>query len=207
MDVAASGAVSVLASHVRDKGPSAADLSYYGHSPTSLSNQTSWHSEMDHGEAPSHKPFPCPATLISNSIGEQENTYLSPSKWLGPISSPQNDESFKSNRFIIFVSLYLILVDKYNYFGYRTNQKQATNNRKQETKSYNIPNHWHKSNEMHWSLQRMDGCTLARLNWFLFHSNAPQWHTHTHTHTHTYTHTNNHISEHVLVFQMNRTDR
>jgi hypothetical protein len=32
--------------------PSAADLSYYGHqqSPNSLSNQTSWHSEMDHGE-------------------------------------------------------------------------------------------------------------------------------------------------------------
>ncbi|KAI9556303.1 putative nuclear factor 1 X-type isoform X3 [Daphnia sinensis] len=30
--------------------PSAADLSYYGHhSPNSLSNQTSWHSEMDHG--------------------------------------------------------------------------------------------------------------------------------------------------------------
>lgn len=33
--------------------PSAADLSYYGHqqSPNSLSNQTSWHSEMDHGES------------------------------------------------------------------------------------------------------------------------------------------------------------
>lgn len=31
--------------------PSAADLSYYGHqSPNSLSNQTSWHSEMDHGK-------------------------------------------------------------------------------------------------------------------------------------------------------------
>jgi len=26
-----------------------ADMSYYGHSPTSLSNQTSWHSELDHG--------------------------------------------------------------------------------------------------------------------------------------------------------------
>ena len=33
-----------------NKGPSAADLSYYGQSPNSLSNQTSWHSEMDHGE-------------------------------------------------------------------------------------------------------------------------------------------------------------
>jgi len=64
IDVAASGAVSVLASHVRDKGPSAADLSYYGHSPTSLSNQTPWHSEMDHGEAYSHKPFPPPITLF-----------------------------------------------------------------------------------------------------------------------------------------------
>jgi hypothetical protein len=33
--------------------PSAADLSYYGHqqSPNSLSNQTSWHSEMDHGQS------------------------------------------------------------------------------------------------------------------------------------------------------------
>ena len=34
-----------------EKGPSAADLSYYGQSPNSLSNQTSWHSEMDHGES------------------------------------------------------------------------------------------------------------------------------------------------------------
>jgi len=31
-----------------------ADMSYYGHSPTSLSNQTSWHSELDHGLAAQH---------------------------------------------------------------------------------------------------------------------------------------------------------
>lgn len=37
-------------SNENNKGPSAADLSYYGQSPNSLSNQTSWHSEMDHGE-------------------------------------------------------------------------------------------------------------------------------------------------------------
>lgn len=61
--------------------PSAADLSYYGHqSPNSLSNQTSWHSEMDHGAGnASHvgqsiTTIPIPATSSTSSTSSSSAT-------------------------------------------------------------------------------------------------------------------------------------
>ncbi|CAG2053180.1 unnamed protein product [Timema podura] len=38
----------------RDKG--GGDVSYYGQSPASLSSQTSWHSDVDHGPPSVHSP-------------------------------------------------------------------------------------------------------------------------------------------------------
>ncbi len=46
-----SGGSSSIIRNENKTSASAADLSYYGQSPNSqLSNQTSWHSEMDHGQ-------------------------------------------------------------------------------------------------------------------------------------------------------------
>ncbi|XP_059352320.1 nuclear factor 1 A-type-like isoform X2 [Daphnia carinata] len=60
--------------------PSAADLSYYGQSPNSLSNQTSWHSEMDHGAGnasnvgQSISTIPIPATSSTSSTSSSSAT-------------------------------------------------------------------------------------------------------------------------------------
>ena len=53
--------------------PSAADLSYYGHqqSPNSLSNQTSWHSEMDHGELQNRPIILFPSFFLKQKVSRK----------------------------------------------------------------------------------------------------------------------------------------
>ena len=86
MEVASAGpgGVSVLSGSIRDKGTTAADLSYYGHSPNSLSNQTSWHSELDHGELNNHMSLHTSTIRLMNpnSYTQWEQVYITSAIWL-----------------------------------------------------------------------------------------------------------------------------
>lgn len=53
------GGTGTNASRPVDKNQPAPDVTYYGQSPASLSSQTSWHSDVEHGKDTSYNSFFC----------------------------------------------------------------------------------------------------------------------------------------------------
>ncbi|XP_054279491.1 nuclear factor 1 X-type isoform X2 [Macrosteles quadrilineatus] len=78
----------------REKGPGG-EVTYYGQSPASLSSQTSWHSDVDHGLPPQHSSVASLATSSYYQQGDQPQQH-SPAKY------PENGHDTLSD-FVTFV--------------------------------------------------------------------------------------------------------
>uniref|UniRef100_A0A1B6GL89 Nuclear factor 1 n=1 Tax=Cuerna arida TaxID=1464854 RepID=A0A1B6GL89_9HEMI len=78
----------------REKGPGG-EVAYYGQSPASLSSQTSWHSDVDHGLPPQHSSVASLATSSYYQQGDQPQQH-SPAKY------PENGHDTLSD-FVTFV--------------------------------------------------------------------------------------------------------
>uniref|UniRef100_A0A1B6BYV1 Nuclear factor 1 n=1 Tax=Clastoptera arizonana TaxID=38151 RepID=A0A1B6BYV1_9HEMI len=77
----------------REKG--ASEVTYYGQSPASLSSQTSWHSDVEHGLPPQHSSV---ASLASSSYYQQSDQ----SQQHSPAKYPENGHDTLSD-FVTFV--------------------------------------------------------------------------------------------------------
>ncbi|BES90693.1 Mesencephalic astrocyte-derived neurotrophic factor homolog [Nesidiocoris tenuis] len=86
------GGTGTNASRPVDKNQPAPDVTYYGQSPASLSSQTSWHSDVEHGLPPQHGNV---ASLAAATY-YQQNDQHSPAKY------PENGHDTLSD-FVTFV--------------------------------------------------------------------------------------------------------
>nr|CAD7256150.1 unnamed protein product [Timema shepardi] len=84
----------------RDKG--GGDVSYYGQSPASLSSQTSWHSDVDHGMPPQHASVTSIASSSLSGAGAASYYQQADHGQHSPTKYPENGHDTLSD-FVTFV--------------------------------------------------------------------------------------------------------